>query len=43
MLYYYFSLEAILLLWLKITEKQIDLEIQAALKQKPAWKLTEDC
>ena len=25
------------------TEKQIDLEIQAALKHRPAWKLTEEC
>ena len=25
------------------TEKQIDVEIQATLKHRPAWKLTEEC
>ena len=25
------------------TEKQIDVEIQATLKHKPAWKVTEEC
>ena len=25
------------------TEKQIGIEIQAALKYRPAWKLTEEC
>ena len=25
------------------TEKQIDVKIQAALKRRPAWKLTEEC
>ena len=25
------------------TEKQIDVETQATLKQRPAWKLTEEC
>ena len=25
------------------TEKQIDVETQAILKHRPAWKLTEEC
>ena len=25
------------------TEKQIDVEIQATLKHRPAWKLTKEC
>ena len=25
------------------TEKQIDVEIQAKMKHRPAWKLTEEC
>ena len=45
MLYNYFSLEAALLTWLKTTQpkKQIDVEIQATLKHRPASKLTEEC
>ena len=45
MLYYYFSLEAVLLTLAKNnpTEKQIDAEIQATLKHRPASKLTEKC
>ena len=26
-----------------LIEKQIDVEIQATLKHRPAWKLTEEC
>ena len=26
-----------------LSEKQIDVEIQATLKHRPAWKLTEEC
>ena len=45
MLYYYFSLEAVLQGVPKNnpTEKQIDVEIQATLKHGPAWKFTEEC
>ena len=27
----------------KPTEKQIDVDIQATLKHRPVWKLTEEC
>ena len=45
MLCYYFSLEAVLLSWLKITlpKKQVDVENRATLKHGPAKKLTEEC
>ena len=42
MLYYYFSLEAVMAKN-NPTEKQIDEEICATLKHKPARKLTEEC
>ena len=45
MLCYYFSLEAILLPWLKLTYRKTNRWLkhdQATLKHGPAWKLTEE-